>query len=187
MTVRAKTLAAVIDPRLKAERSLIDNCIGQNDFANLCWAACVEMAADQQKLKPPDIVSIAKTFLGCNQTDPCDVACDPNLVAGAFEQNLLIKVRSECAVEEQDLINQIESQNTVAIGWEGKPNHMVLVVGLASNEDSIEDSSKVVFLVCDPAASGGPNKLLFEEIETNYSGGGPPRKWERTWLDLRSK
>jgi hypothetical protein len=181
MALRAVGLAAMIVPKLTVDKSLEVHCIAQNDFLNLCWAACVKMAATQQKLQTVGILGIANSFLKCKPTEVCDQACDPTKVVNAFIDNRLSKSRCDGPVGSDSLVKQVESGNTVAIGWEGKPNHMALIVGYQA-----DDKSNLVFLVCDPAVAGGPNPMSFEEIEQNYSaGGGAPRDWKETWLDLR--
>jgi hypothetical protein len=178
MALRASSLAALIKPRAKSKEILVNKCFNQDDYANLCWAACVETAAEQQMLHPPDFLAIAKMFLQCNQADPCDEACDVDRVVCAFTKNGLLKARSSCPVAIDVLIKQL-NVGTVAIGLKGSTNHMILVVGFYPEEP--------LFIVCDPAMSGNPQTVTFDGLKDYKIASGDTQIWERTWLDLTAR
>lgn len=142
---------------------------------NWCWAACCDMALSQRQRPEVMQCQIALTYLQgeCCLAGHCDSECDIVDVEKVFRRNNLPGATFISGlVAESDLRTQLTNGggNTVALGLQGSPNHMVLVVGFAGS----------LFNVYDPGRGEGTWTLA--EI---MKGALENRTWTWTWINLR--
>jgi hypothetical protein len=153
--------------------------IGQKDMANWCWVACIKMALQQQGDTSLSLSQVVRKKYNCDQLSACDNPCPPDEVAGACQASGLSQANLAGPVDLATLKKQVGiRKNTVGVGWEGSPRHMVLVFGY---EKVVND---VKVWVCDPAGSGSKALMTMDELASPKSSGSD-RAWAWTWLDLR--